>query len=214
MTNATLTVKMRTFQIIAWNCEARRVGRFRKAQRFGPSRWFTTADSACFAPVSSCFARPTWRPRWPTCSPASPLPASATGTRSRGCSWRPPRSTPAASSSTTSSTARSIGSSARSGPIPSGRIRTAHAAALGGGLLALGVGAAAAANATALRRGARDRRVRAALRRMGQAACRHRPAEHGDVPRAEPAARRRRRSGRAGEAPGPSPPCRCSTSTQ
>ena len=35
-------------------------------------------------------------------------------------------------------------------PIPSGRIRTAHAAALGGGLLALGVAAAAAANPTAL----------------------------------------------------------------
>ena len=35
-------------------------------------------------------------------------------------------------------------------PIPSGRIRATHAAALGAGLLALGVGAAAAANTTAL----------------------------------------------------------------
>ena len=35
-------------------------------------------------------------------------------------------------------------------PIPSGRIRTAHAAALGAGLLVVGVGAAAAANTTAL----------------------------------------------------------------
>ena len=68
----------------------------------------------------------------------------------RGCSSPPPRSMPAASCSTTSSTARSIGWSGRNGPIPSGRIRTAHAAALGGGLLALGVAAAAAANTTAL----------------------------------------------------------------
>ena len=57
---------------------------------------------------------------------------------------------PAASSSTTSSIGRSIGSSARNGPSRRAGIRTSHAATLGAGLLIVGVAAAAAANTTAL----------------------------------------------------------------
>ena len=55
-------------------------------------------------------------------------------------------------------------------PIPSGRIRTAHAAALGAGLLVARCGRRSRGEHDGTRRGARDCRMRAALRRVGQAA--------------------------------------------
>ena len=81
-------------------------------------------------------------------------------------------------------------------PIPSGRVGTPRAAALGGGLLAPGVASGAAAS--------RGGRVRAghcppgpALRRLGQAPGTHRAAQHGALPCTQPDAGRRRRAGRA-----------------
>ena len=180
MTNTTLSVKAKQFSDNCGKNEARlQSGGF--ARRNASGTWDGVLLSipmlrACF----SCCARRTWPRRSPTCWPASPSPVSAIVTRARGCSCRPPRSTPAASSSTTSSTGISTASNGLSA-----RFRRAGShAARGGARLR-------PAHARRHRRGAGHATARVVALSIaawccsttsGESGSRRRPAEHGAVP--------------------------------
>ena len=174
------------------------IGRFRKAQRLAALAWFTTALryasrlSSAAAPgqrgdgARRCARRLRHcRPRQP-CRPPVAAPRDRRALRGR---HRPQRRLRSGGRS-----ARAPGTAHPVGPDPHGargrpRRRPPRRRC----------GRRSRGEHDGTRRGARDCRMRAALRRVGQAARRGRPVEHGDVPGAEPAAWRGRRSGRAGE---------------